>query len=112
MHAETPRFASKTTIFPKHEVFEVVVIVTPQSTYIQRSHFYGIFTVLIASALKRGIHPPPPGTLNSNMFSGVDGLSLGNLLRTWRTEKIPGTCHYSRRGVAPEIKGLGKQHFE
>ena len=25
MHAETPRFASKTTIFPKHEVFEVSV---------------------------------------------------------------------------------------
>ena len=61
---------------------------------------------------KKRHSPPPPGTLNSNMFSGVDGLSLGNLLRTWRTEKIPGTCHYSRRGVAPEIKGLGKQHFE
>ena len=28
MHAETPRFASKTTIFSKHEVFEVVVMVT------------------------------------------------------------------------------------
>ena len=28
----------------------------------------------------------PPGTL---YFQGGDGLSLGHLLRTWRTEKIP-----------------------
>jgi hypothetical protein len=27
MQAETPRFPSETTIFPKHEVFEVVVMV-------------------------------------------------------------------------------------
>ena len=31
----------------------------------------------------------PPRTLHFNMFSGGDCLSLGHLLRTWRTEKIP-----------------------
>jgi hypothetical protein len=42
---------------------------------------------MLASALKRGVHPP--GTLNFNIYSGGDGLSLGHLLRTWRTEEIP-----------------------
>jgi hypothetical protein len=29
MHAETPRLAEKTIVFSEHEVFKVVVMVTP-----------------------------------------------------------------------------------
>jgi hypothetical protein len=46
--------------------------------------------MFLASALKRGIHPPE--TLNSNMFPGDDSLSfkaLAYLLRIRQTGKIP-----------------------
>jgi hypothetical protein len=45
--------------------------------------------MFLASPVKRGIHPP--GTLNSNMFSGGDGLSLvfTKLAKNMGTEKIP-----------------------
>jgi hypothetical protein len=43
--------------------------------------------MFLANPVKRGIHPPE--TLNFIMFSGGDGLSLPDWLRTWRTEKIP-----------------------
>jgi hypothetical protein len=44
--------------------------------------------MFLASALKRGIHPP--GILHFQyVYRGGDCLSLGHLLRTWRTEKIP-----------------------
>jgi hypothetical protein len=41
---------------------------------------------VLSKCPKASIHPP--GTLNFNMFSGGDSLSLGHLLRTWRTGKI------------------------
>jgi hypothetical protein len=36
MHAETPRLADKTIVFSEHEVFKVVVMVTPQNRKVQQ----------------------------------------------------------------------------
>jgi hypothetical protein len=80
-----------------HVSVDTFTLIWAQSKYIQRSHFCGKTVRLaggnvlskLATALKRSIHPPPQGTLHFNTFTRGGGLSLGHLLRTWRTEKIP-----------------------
>ena len=73
----------KTRTRPQNTSYRALTAGKPYGSF----HCVYLAATFLASALKRGIHPP--GTLNFNLFSGGDGLSLGHLLRTLRTEEIP-----------------------